>query len=71
MKGLSKHVGWSFVSVKDLTVAKNSQETRFFHRRNGPTDRPMDGWTNGRTDGRTDGQTDGPTEGPKDGETLL
>ena len=36
-------------SVWDLTVAKNSRETRFLHRRNGR----MDGRTDGPTDGRT------------------
>ena len=42
-------------------MAKNSQETRFLHRRNGPTDRRTDGPTNRRTDGPTDRRTDRPT----------
>ena len=42
VKTLSKHVGWSFVSVQDLTLAKNSRETRYLHRRNGRTDGPTD-----------------------------
>ena len=37
-------------------MAKNSQETRFLHLRNGH----RDGWTDGRTDGQTDGRTDQP-----------
>ena len=37
-------------SVWDLSVARNSRETRFLHRRNGRTDK--------RTDGRMDGRTD-------------
>ena len=44
-------------SVQNLTVAKNSRETR----RNGRTDRISNGRMDGRTDGRTDAQTNGPS----------
>ena len=42
-------------------MAKNSRETRFLHRRNGPTDGRTDGPTDGPTDRRTDGRTDKPS----------
>ena len=54
------------ISVQDLTVAKNSRETRFLHRRYGRTDERSDGWMDGRMDGRTDGRMDGQTKGRTD-----
>ena len=49
-KRLAKHVYRSFVSVLDLIVVKNSQETRFLHMRIGRTDGPTDGPMDGQTD---------------------
>ena len=43
-------VGWSFVLVWDLTMAKNSQETRFFLRHDGRTDKRTNRWTDRRMD---------------------
>ena len=42
-------------------MAKNSRETRFLYRRNGPTDQQTNGWTARLTDGWTDGRTDRPS----------
>ena len=53
-RSLLKHVYRLFNSVYNLAMAKNSGETRFLKRRNGPTEGRTNGWTAGQMDGWTD-----------------